>query len=526
VATKEETAMTAIIFSDLKGFSTIQLNRVTGFVHKKIQEFKASCLTESNCFFDLSTGDGLFLCCASAVEAAEIALRLRDFFAGINWLKEGAPNILPIRIGLHFVELTKESDDKKVTNVFGKSITEGARIEPVTAPGKVYCSKTFHDILMGNSELNVIARSLGERELAKGFGTMELFELMWAAETHSDDIVPSVIRERHVPLANTQLSELIRDVMCFNQGEIIQYFYTAGELHKEIKRSYRNKNSKKAKQKLDSLDNFFDTGIRNVLLENFRMAAKTFALEKGPDNLPRMCFKYNYYEQQGGEQYIGTYNIGQEAYRSSFKCRVQENSASAFVEENGYYYIKNDLPSEAKAKNYENPRLDLGKVDVYTPPYNLKPFVPFAGRQPPDTSWAKCWKPHPGKNKQIIQPPPVSCYKSTLVVPSTLKNNRLSNQFWEKIAAKGKGSDFFRLRDGIDQSQVVRQIYGYFCLDSPEIGYFNEGFDVDFGYLFADIISIFYIICLTFTTLSDVYKKVQQMPPVTEKRIAIPRRID
>jgi len=509
VATKKVKAMTAIIFSDLKGFSTIQLDRVTGFVDEKIREFKASYLPGSSCFFDLTTGDGLFLCCASTVEAAEIALRLKDFFAGINWLKEGAPNILPIRIGLHFVELTKVIDDDKVTSVYGKSIAAGARIEPVTAPGKVYCSKTFHDILIGNSELNVIARSLGKRELAKEFGKMELFELMWAVEAHSDDILPSVIKERHVPLANTQLSKLIRDVMCFNQGEIIQYFYTAGEMHKEMKDNYRQENIENAIKKKESLKGFLDRVFKTILIKNYEHAKLIFALEKGPYNPPRMCFKYNYYEQPGGEQYIGTYNIGQEAYRSSFKCRVQENSASAFVEENGFYYFNNDLPSEAKAKNYKNPRLDLDKVDVYTPPHNLKSFVPFANCQPTDVSWTKCWKMYDGNNGQRMSPPAVSCYKSTLVVPSTLKNNNLFPQFWGMIAEKGNKSDFFRLNDKFKPQSVVESlVYGYFCMDNPEIGYFNEGFDVDFGYFFADIISIYYVISSTFTTLSEVYKKV------------------
>ena len=55
-----------------------------------------------------------------------------------------------------------------------------ARIEPVTPIGDVYCTEPFASALVldGASDLDPIP--LGERELAKGFGTVRLYRLAQA----------------------------------------------------------------------------------------------------------------------------------------------------------------------------------------------------------------------------------------------------------------------------------------------------------------------------------------------------------
>ena len=61
---------------------------------------------------------------------------------------------------------------------YGGEVNRTARIEPVTPIGDVYCTEPFASalILDGADHLEVVP--LGERELAKNFGTVRLYRLV------------------------------------------------------------------------------------------------------------------------------------------------------------------------------------------------------------------------------------------------------------------------------------------------------------------------------------------------------------
>ena len=94
-----------------------------------------------------------------------------------------------------------------------------------------------------------------------------------------------------------------------------------------------------------------------------------------------------------------------------------------------------------------------------------------------------------GKTKQHYS----NCYKSTLIIPLTLWNNKLAKLFVEK----------FNMKD------VERTIFGYLCFDHIETYYFYEDFDVNAGYIFADLLSLYLLTYIIYIEQSTTYKKIQ-----------------
>ena len=72
----------------------------------------------------------------------------------------------------------------------------------------------------------------------------------------------------------------------------------------------------------------------------------------------------------------------------------------------------------------------------------------------------------------------------------------------DKIVSKKKGND---------DDSVGRAIYGFLCFDHQQINYFNTDVDINIGYVFADILSIFLIQRLIYTEYSKTFQKAQEI---------------
>lgn len=57
---------------------------------------------------------------------------------------------------------------------------------------------------------------------------------------------------------------------------------------------------------------------------------------------------------------------------------------------------------------------------------------------------------------------------------------------------------------------VGRTIFGYLCFDHVEEEFFTE-VDIDIGYIFADMLSLYFIARATYTELSHTFSKVQTL---------------
>ncbi len=151
-----------------------------------------------------------------------------------------------------------------------------------------------------------------------------------------------------------------------------------------------------------------------------------------------------------------------------------------------------DIPKEAKSGEYFNPRLIKEAVSNYTPENRIKRCMRTKNKVYIDENWINCWKRAGTEDGQSIKPHYRTCYKSTLIIPLTLWNNKLDKRFLQKFNIKN----------------VNRTIFGYLCFDHIETDYFNPVVDVDFGYIFADILSLYLLVRFIFVNQSATYNEV------------------
>ncbi len=281
-------------------------------------------------------------------------------------------------------------------------------------------------------------------------------------------------------------SNALKDFVCLNQGELIQYMFLAGELHKELKTALNNKDvkKKKIKRKNRRLIDHLESKFADAVTFSFLEIEKMLGYRSSSSELPRVCLKVN--QGPDGKVIVPTFRKVQVSYDSS--CKVKENSGFLYVKKNGRYFFCNDIPKAAKSGEYVNPRLISDKVDSY----KIKKKTSHRRSSYIDKKWVACWNSgsknsHP-KSEQYYR----DCYKSTLIIPLTLRNNNLSKRFIKKINMKN----------------VERTIFGYLCFDHIETNYFDEMFDVNAGYIFADILSLYLLTYIVYIDQSATHKKV------------------
>jgi hypothetical protein len=260
-------------------------------------------------------------------------------------------------------------------------------------------------------------------------------------------IISKLLKRNEESLLST--CALLKAFICDNQGWLADFIFTLSTGHKKIKDIYitelctfgkkydiESEEYKDAVDKLkeelqplaaeyrnDSWKLLQEMCFRNYehLCDFFRHLRKDASGRKTLP--PRMTIK--------GYQYQN--NFADDIYRKdkSYGGRSIANENSAFIHilTEGFQYICNDIPSMgAEVINdsagkpgfaYINPRLRNVEVMDYEERIQGKDD---------DKLWQNCWK----TNVEGVSPPLDSCYRSTLVIPITLLNNkRLSPKFRE-----------------------------------------------------------------------------------------------
>lgn len=286
------------------------------------------------------------------------------------------------------------------------------------------------------------------------------------------------------------VSKNLCDFICYHQGEFIQYAFLAGEYHKAMKTEFyvqkRNRNAIEAKH--DELIGYLNEKIGDVFSTSFGLIQHFFSARHIKS--PRICLKANFDPKE--KLVIGLFREQIVGYNSD--CSVNENKGFHYIKENGRYYLCQNIPKEAQRGEYYNPRLIKEAVDNYQPLSRIKRYFKTKNDFFLDENWVNCWRRIETGDGQPVKAHYRSCYKSTLIIPLTLWNNKLNPKFIEK----------FNIAD------VNRTIFGYLCFDHIETNYFNPVFDVDVGYIFADILSLYLLVRFVFVDQSTTYNEVKQ----------------
>lgn len=303
------------------------------------------------------------------------------------------------------------------------------------------------------------------------------------------------------------LSRLLREAFCFNQGMMIQYLYMVAEKHKSLKEALNAgaREESVVRGFLIEMEDYIVSERKRIILQNLSYMRRALEREKGRLAPFRICVKEPY--EDNGEQKIITMLREKDALYE-FGQSIDANKASLHVKAFGEFYICNDIPAKSKESplvdGYFNPRLNPSAVQMYSP--SALNFLFEKGKKVHvDQDWINCWNRVELDGGRRVAPPKDSCYKSTLVIPLTLLNNKLERDFWGLLISRGKESGFFS-REEFSVDEAERQIYGYLCIDSIATEFFNDTYDVNVGYFFADMVSIFVFISRMFTGLSRTYR--------------------
>lgn len=169
----------SILFADYKGFSRLGERDLPLFMDVVMGRI-AQVLNAhgDHVEFRGTWGDALYAIIDTPQRAAAIALELQDRLAGLPpaLCPPGAP--AGMRIGVHFGPIWVGTDRITGNRLwYGNEVNRTARIEPVTPVGGVYCTDSFAAaLLVANSE-ECCLTSVGQVDLAKNHGRVELYRL-------------------------------------------------------------------------------------------------------------------------------------------------------------------------------------------------------------------------------------------------------------------------------------------------------------------------------------------------------------
>lgn len=167
-----------ILFLDVKNYSKLKNDREFGIFFDSVLAMMAEKLTPHKPFYTNSWGDAILAAFRQPRAAAHAALDLRDLFRNTDWENLGLSVKLEARIALHAGSVFIGEDPiQEREGLAGHNINVGARIEPITQPNEVWVSEAAAALLAEEQDETVDCDPLGERPLAKQWGTRRLFRL-------------------------------------------------------------------------------------------------------------------------------------------------------------------------------------------------------------------------------------------------------------------------------------------------------------------------------------------------------------
>ena len=164
----------SILFMDVSGWSKLTAPDIHAYATKGLIALKEQL---GGYDFINTWGDSVVATYDSAKTAAENALCIQSFFNN-SYPASGVSSGLICRVSLHVGEVISCRNallDK--LDIFGAAVHVAARLEPVTKPGAIFCTKDFADRLKEVQGLAPKAWLLGPLDLDKGFGRVEVFVL-------------------------------------------------------------------------------------------------------------------------------------------------------------------------------------------------------------------------------------------------------------------------------------------------------------------------------------------------------------
>lgn len=226
------------------------------------------------------------------------------------------------------------------------------------------------------------------------------------------------------------------------QGKILDLWNIAEREHNKLRHltDYNEIDITKCKKQLDVLQEVIKVGCHIVLLMCGNSIKGLFE-QKSNDRLGISVKILK--EDEVTSNYIHFVCD----YPADYPIRLNRNTAFRYVKETGNYFLVNDVPNAVASGKFEEEEYKY-------------------------------------KDKKYL-------FKSTLVIPLTLRNYMLSDNFMKMFH--------------IQHFKEEKDIFGFLCLDHPDVGFFNVQ-DVEISHIFAQFITFALLIEMQHTKFSEVYQ--------------------
>jgi hypothetical protein len=278
----------------------------------------------------------------------------------------------------------------------------------------------------------------------------------------------------------------LKNYICSNQLALAQYAFFANEQYKSLNNVYSSSLKggdvkEQVANEMIGLDNILDKGLSDAF-DRANDCVKSFFANRA-QSMPRLCLKVF------DEDKIFTllrlpdqYPIETEGFGA------EENTAFNRLSIGDKYYLCNDIPTAVVKNEYKNFRINRDKVVEYK---NL--LDNGANHDEIKDKWYDAWNPpatFSEKTNIMQRADPNTCYRSTLVLPLSLVKESLDKQFINHF------------NTSIDGKSIA---FGFLCFDHADIDFFDEVNDQLFGYILADVLSLYLMLQLSCTEYSTVY---------------------
>lgn len=283
---------------------------------------------------------------------------------------------------------------------------------------------------------------------------------------------------------------ILRTATCTHQGQIAQHFLLGNEYHKKLRLAVESQDIDKIRKSQADFERLHFDSLKQAWIDSVKYLETYYKLTRKSGVNPRMCIKGTVRNPDSShvtDQLIVDI-LREDCTRSLARNPVSKNTGFKQVQDTGRFYRENNIPEAVKLRSYVNPRLNGKLAADYKAPSR------FSSQywKKNDKEWTKCWDV--ADNAEVNS---AHCYKSTLIVPMTLANNPLTEAFSAETLV------------GLI-SKEDRSIYGFLCFDHPEKDFFNES-DINIGYIFADLLSLYLITRDALVSHSTVCEKARQI---------------
>jgi class 3 adenylate cyclase/TolB-like protein/Tfp pilus assembly protein PilF len=135
--------LAAIMFTDLMGYTSLTEKNEPAALElvKKNRDLHQQAIQKYNGQLVKELGDGFMATFDNVLDAISCAREIQ--------IEAKARNFdIPVRIGLHYGDITIENDD-----IFGHGVNMASRIQAIADPGGVYISESIHEMIDGREDI-------------------------------------------------------------------------------------------------------------------------------------------------------------------------------------------------------------------------------------------------------------------------------------------------------------------------------------------------------------------------------------